>query len=356
MTSNMNDHRQYFTIGFKHEFCRLHDAMLEALKRHGITPHIRPPMVAYSDGVNRGTIALHGTCDYRNSGRPYPDREYASWYEERQGRDERKSSIEALNALPENAPIDDIMTALGRERVKNEPTIVPDHYVNLFVIPEEPIDPHMLAEAEKLVRAGYTFHRNPIDVIEIEGDPDAKSYKLTSEQMRVFGAALVKVKAESEFGVGSEMSRMMAIALDPNPLATAERRIAQEAERAFERATKVNAVDYSGWVSWPGHGNDGFFESVDAVRKHCAQHGLALPPFVWACTREPLSLNADWILDDALQEHHDGARGEVSSDEERRLQKFLDEWCAAQEIVSWNEDRTRAVMLQVEGNKPCTRS
>ena len=227
--------------------------------------------------------------------------------------------------------------------------LVPGHYVKLFGIPlEEPIDPQELAGAEKLVRAGYTFTERVPNSIAIENDPDAKAYRLTDEQAHVFHAALMKVRAEREHGTGSEMSRMMAIALDPNPLKTAEERIALDAVRAFERAKKIDATEYSGWVSWPGHGDDGFFESVDELRKHCARQGMALPAFVWACTPEPLRLEANWILDQALLEHHDGARGEVSSSEELRLQKFLDEWCAAQGIVSWHEDRTRAVMLTVE--------
>lgn len=228
--------------------------------------------------------------------------------------------------------------------MNNDP-ITPGTYVHLLNIPKEPIDPHMLAEAEKLVRAGYTFEERVPNAIAIDGNDAAQRYRLTDEQTRVFGAALAKVRAENEYGTGSEMGRMMAIALDPNPLKTWEERQALDAQKAFEKATKINAAEYIGWVSWPKHGDDGFFESVDAVRKHCAAQGLALPTFVWACLRDPFRLNADWILDQALEEHHDGARGEVSSAEELRLQAFLDEWVAAQGIVSWHEDRSRAVML-----------
>jgi hypothetical protein len=152
-------------------------------------------------------------------------------------------------------------------------------------------------------------------------------------------------EAAAACGAGSELGRMMAHVFDPQPHETWEQRIARQDREAFEKATKVDAKDYTGWVSWPTHGPDeGFFESIEALRKYCAGY-CALPTFVWACTREPLSLNANWILDQALEEHHDGAWGEASSAEELRLQAMLDEWAAAQGIVSWNEDRSRAVML-----------
>ena len=60
---------------------------------------------------------------------------------------------------------------------------------------------------------------------------------------------------------------------------------------------------------------------------------MPVPEFVWACTPKPLKLDADGILDQALEEHFDGARGNISDAEEARLQAFLDEWAAAQEIV-----------------------
>lgn len=150
------------------------------------------------------------------------------------------------------------------------------------------------------------------------------------------------------FGAGSEAATMAHAALKHKPYETWQEREARRDQESFDKATKIDAEDYTGWVSWPGRGDDGFFESVDELRAHCTIHKLALPPFVWACTREPFKLDADHILDQALEEHHDGARGEVSTAEEERLQKFLDEWCAVQEIVSWHEDRTRAVMLVPE--------
>lgn len=149
-------------------------------------------------------------------------------------------------------------------------------------------------------------------------------------------------------GAGSELGRMMHAVLNPNPETWEQAEARREAE-SFAKATKIDAKDYTGWVSWPGVGNgEGYFESIDALLGQCKTSGVPTPPFVWACTPEPFKLNADWILDQALEEHYDGARGEISDAEEKRLQAFLDEWAAAQKIVSWHEDRTRAVLLVPE--------
>jgi hypothetical protein len=155
-------------------------------------------------------------------------------------------------------------------------------------------------------------------------------------------------EVDYRFGAGSELGRMMHAALNPNP-ETWEQRLARNEQEYFAKATKIDAKDYTGWVSWPGHGpNNGYFKSVDELLTFCANNKLDAPQWVWACTPEPLKLHADWILDQALEEHYDGARGEISDAEEKRLQAFLDEWAMAQKIVSWHEDRTRAVLLVPE--------
>jgi len=152
-------------------------------------------------------------------------------------------------------------------------------------------------------------------------------------------------QVNAAFGAGSDVTTIVLATLDTQRRETWQEREARRDREAFEKATKIDAKDYDGWVSWPGRGQDGFFESVDELRAHCVSGKLALPSFVWACTREPFKLDADHILDQALEEHHDGARGEVSSAEEQRLQTLLDEWTAKQNIVSWHEDRERVVML-----------
>lgn len=153
--------------------------------------------------------------------------------------------------------------------------------------------------------------------------------------------------ASATFGAGSEVGRMIQTALKPPE--THEQRLARMERNYFDKATKVDAVTYEGWVFWTNRGpQDGFFHSVEDLRNYCSSSGEDLPEFVWACTKETFRLDADRILDDATEDHHDDARSEISASEEARLQAFLDEWSAAQNIVSWHDDRSRAVML-----KPC---
>lgn len=77
--------------------------------------------------------------------------------------------------------------------------------VKLLEIREEPIDPHMLAEAKKLVLAGYRFDERADNVIIPEesqrclhcgGWHHGPVYKLTQEQARVFWAAFVQIKSK----------------------------------------------------------------------------------------------------------------------------------------------------------------
>jgi hypothetical protein len=63
--------------------------------------------------------------------------------------------------------------------------------------PPAPIDAHMLAEGEKLARAGYVPGRIQM-TIENARDENAKVYKLTAEQDRVFYAALVNVQSDAQ--------------------------------------------------------------------------------------------------------------------------------------------------------------
>lgn len=155
-----------------------------------------------------------------------------------------------------------------------------------------------------------------------------------------------KEEAEEAFGKGTEVVCMASLAIDPNPNASWRERILAMEREIFDRATKIDAKDYTGWVSWSGvHARDRYFESVEDLRIYCKANGVPVPSFVWACIQERFRLDADWILDSALEDHHENARDHITGAEEARLQVFLDEWSKAQGIVSWHEDRTRAVVL-----------
>lgn len=59
-----------------------------------------------------------------------------------------------------------------------------------------------------------------------------------------------------------------------------------------------------------------------------------------------LSMNAEHVIENALDEHHEEARHKIADSEVERLQVFLNEWCAAQDVKSYFEDRDTAVIIK----------
>lgn len=122
----------------------------------------------------------------------------------------------------------------------------------------------------------------------------------------------------------------------------------------FEAAKKIPAREYKGWVVWPdapvssSSGTTGdYFRSVDELVEACADEGIVLPAFVWATREVHLALDADSILESALEEHHEEARAGISREAERDLQDMLDAWAARPDakVTTYVEDRTCAVVF-----------
>jgi hypothetical protein len=90
-----------------------------------------------------------------------------------------------------------------------------------------------------------------------------------------------------------------------------------------------------------GH-QGGYFAGVQDLREWC--HGIcAVPETVNGATPLAFSLSAGDVVEMALQEHHDDAH--VDSDEVARLQTLLDEWCAKQDVLTWEYDGGVVVVL-----------
>lgn len=132
-----------------------------------------------------------------------------------------------------------------------------------------------------------------------------------------------------------------------------QRVIRQDRERNaadFEKATKIPAREYTGWVCRPDAFNEpgyGYHASVEDMIDHLLMTDDDLPPFVWATTEQRLKLDANWILENALDEHHEDARDQISDEAEKALQAFLDEWVTRSDVnvISYAEDRTRAIVF-----------
>lgn len=122
---------------------------------------------------------------------------------------------------------------------------------------------------------------------------------------------------------------------------------------AFEKAQKIPAREYKGWICRPDgeeEPNYGYHKSVDDLMRTLLNRDCDLPQFVWATMAEGLSLNADWILEEALEEHHENARDQISREAEEALQALLDGWLKRPDVkvTTYHEDRSRAVVFDDE--------
>lgn len=55
-----------------------------------------------------------------------------------------------------------------------------------------------------------------------------------------------------------------------------------------------------------------------------------LPEVLWVCSKAEISMDADWIIENACEDLHEDARDNISDKEEKELQEFLDKWCEKQ--------------------------
>jgi len=61
-------------------------------------------------------------------------------------------------------------------------------------------------------------------------------------------------------------------------------------------------------------------------------------PVMWALHARPLHIDADQLVYDALDDHHEEAAAEVSQKDRDRLQVMLDKWCRDVGVESFDVD------------------
>jgi hypothetical protein len=128
-----------------------------------------------------------------------------------------------------------------------------------------------------------------------------------------------------------------------------ERDLAREAAKLADCENTIADAEYSGPVYLEGLGGsgDGYFANVGELIDHCQQMGEPVPARVWAChINRGFTIDADSVLEDALQDHHEDAHEQCDGD----LQAILDAWCAKQNVESWEADETRAVVIEEAGD------
>ena len=133
----------------------------------------------------------------------------------------------------------------------------------------------------------------------------------------------------------------------------------REAER-FAKATKVDAESYTGAVYCPGGPRSTSMVEDDGDDSHmhltladfaqaCGEVGMEPPAWVWACVTETPRSDARWIVEDALEDHHEGAGDTITKEHIAKLDEFLRAWWAESGVVSYRVDRTRVVVLSKAG-------
>jgi len=121
------------------------------------------------------------------------------------------------------------------------------------------------------------------------------------------------------------------------------REAAREARR-FAAAEHIPASDYDGPVYWDGTGNDGYSPSVADLLDWFADEETEPPAYVWACSVRHPSLDADDLLEHALDDHHE----DCDLDAVDELRAFVARWNAQQTDETWDVDVTCAVLLTNE--------
>lgn len=119
----------------------------------------------------------------------------------------------------------------------------------------------------------------------------------------------------------------------------AKREEKKERER-FEKAEKVPWETYEGFVYDPN--TEKFFDSVNSFLD---EHEGLVPEYVWACTPEEFTIDAQNVVETALSNHYEEAGDVISSKEYDVLQALLDDWAKRQGIRSWDTNTKRAVVF-----------
>lgn len=114
------------------------------------------------------------------------------------------------------------------------------------------------------------------------------------------------------------------------------------------RAQVIDTSAYDGPVSTDGGGDwgEGYSSSLDGLIEHCRGYGEPLPAYCHPCTPHPLRLDADSILESAMDGMHEDADDQVEGYDD--LCEFVAKWNDRQHCVSYFEDRSRVIVIDQE--------
>ena len=139
---------------------------------------------------------------------------------------------------------------------------------------------------------------------------------------------------------GKEVARSYSIC---ERCRTEKRKAAEKAR--FDGARKIPLAEYAGRVLYSEPAGEFLYSEDDYGDYAFEMDGTEEDSYLWACRTIGLSLNAEDIVNAALErdEHHDDACDQVS--DIKGLQDLLDGWTATQAVESYFPDYDLAVIM-----------
>jgi hypothetical protein len=114
---------------------------------------------------------------------------------------------------------------------------------------------------------------------------------------------------------------------------------------AWEKAKKISYREYEhGYLSAPD-ARDELFVCLNDLLEYCHDEDIDVPERIFGCERIVLRLDAQIILENALEEHHEDAMDDISPSMESDLQAFLDDWSKKANVVTFVEDRSLGIII-----------
>ena len=125
-----------------------------------------------------------------------------------------------------------------------------------------------------------------------------------------------------------------------------DERLRAAEEKRYAAAKRVPFADYGGAMLVSG---DHFYDEPDDLFDDSLPEDP--PREAWGVYGMPLSIDANRLLESALEEHHEDAEDNISKEMVDELQTFLDGWCKRTGIVSYFQDDAVLVDLSAEADR-----
>ena len=120
---------------------------------------------------------------------------------------------------------------------------------------------------------------------------------------------------------------------------------AEKEAAKVETAEKVDPATYTG----PVHVDDEeYYETLeDLLDRYAMDPPDERPAYAWPCTVWGLAIDADHVIESALQDHYDEADECIGDDDRAALQVLLDDWARdhGADVKTWEPESKRVILL-----------